>query len=231
MLIRTVCILQVSPVVEAWSPTWLHATQKLRELSQRSPRLADCVRRSSLHRFPCFFSRETRTRRPCNRITGHRYRVNKNCPGLVKPAYQSSAKSLGIDVPTIEVVLNSVNDATQIVGYAWLISSYSWDATFETAFSQLRKRAQLLHRIDTGAEAGLIARGGVHVQRALLDCLVERGHRLAVGLFGGLFVALFNGLSQAAQGSAQTGGIGAIGGRALRGLTGALKRRKMICHV
>ena len=32
---------------------------------------------------------------------------------------------------TIEVVLNSVNDATQIVGYAWLTSSYSWDATFE----------------------------------------------------------------------------------------------------
>src|ERR1700688_2248247 len=88
MLIRTVCILQVSPVVEAWSPTWLHATQKLRELSQRSPRLADYVRRSSLHRFPYFFSRETRTRRPCNRNTGHGYRLNKNCPGLVKQAYQ-----------------------------------------------------------------------------------------------------------------------------------------------
>src|ERR1700674_2583615 len=63
MLIRTVCILQVSPVVEAWSPTWLHATQKLRELSQRSPRLADYIRRSSLHQFPYFFSRKTRTRR------------------------------------------------------------------------------------------------------------------------------------------------------------------------
>jgi len=77
-----------SPVVEAWSPTWLHATQKLRELSQRLPRLADYVRRSSLRQFPYFFSRETRTRRPCNRITGHRYRLNKNCPGLVKQAYQ-----------------------------------------------------------------------------------------------------------------------------------------------
>jgi hypothetical protein len=32
---------------------------------------------------------------------------------------------------TIEVVLNNVNDATQIVGYAWLSSSYSWDAAFE----------------------------------------------------------------------------------------------------
>jgi hypothetical protein len=105
------------------------------------------------------------------------------------------------------------------------------DAVFEYGRSQLSKRAQLLHRIDTNPEAGLIARGGIHVQRALLDCLVERGHRLPVGLFGGLFVALFNGLSQAAQCGAQAGGICAISGRALRGLTGALKRRKMICHV
>jgi hypothetical protein len=100
-----------------------------------------------------------------------------------------------------------------------------------TAWSQLIKTAQLLHRIDTSAEAGLITRGGIYVQRALLDCLVECGHRLAVGLFGGLFVALFNGLSQAAQCGAQAGGIYAIGGRALRGLTCALKGRKMICHV
>jgi hypothetical protein len=98
-------------------------------------------------------------------------------------------------------------------------------------YSQLSKRAQLLHRIDTSAEAGLIARGGIHVQRALLDCLVERGDRLAIGLFGGLFVALFNGLSQAAQCGAQAGGICAVRGGTLCGLTGALKRRKMICHV
>jgi hypothetical protein len=32
---------------------------------------------------------------------------------------------------TIEVVLNNLNDATPIVGYAWLSSSYSWDAAFE----------------------------------------------------------------------------------------------------
>src|ERR1700685_2540462 len=69
--------------------------------------------------------------------------------------------------------------------------SYSWKPYSNTAWSQLSKRAQLLHRIDTNAEAGLIARGGIHVQRALLDCLVEREHRLAVGLFGGFFFGLF----------------------------------------
>jgi hypothetical protein len=90
---------------------------------------------------------------------------------------------------------------------------------------------QLLHRIDADAEAGLITRGGIAVQRTLLDCLVERGHRLAVGLLGGLLVALLDGLAQSAQRGAQAGGVGAIGGRALRGLTGAFERRKMISHV
>ena len=32
---------------------------------------------------------------------------------------------------TIELVLNSVNHAIQIVGYAWLSSSYCWDTAFE----------------------------------------------------------------------------------------------------
>ena len=147
---------------------------------------------------------------------------------IVRPDYSFGYSGGGI---TIEVVPDNINDATQIVGYAWLSSSYRWTPYSNTAGSQLSKRAQLLHRIDTNAEAGLIARGGIHVQRAFLDCLVESGYGLAVGLFGGLFVALFNGLSQATQCGAQAGGICAVRGRALRGLTGALKRRKMISHV
>src|ERR1039458_7031431 len=82
-----------------------------------------------------------------------------------------------------------------------------------------------------GAEARLVARSGVAVQRALLDCFVERGNRLAVGLFGSWLVALLDGLAQRAQRGAQAGGVGAIGGRALRGLTGAFERRKMISHI
>jgi len=89
----------------------------------------------------------------------------------------------------------------------------------------------LLHRRNALAQARLVAGGGVAVQRALLDGLVERGHRLAVGRFGGGFVAFFDGLAQGAQRGAQAGGVGAIGGRALRGLTGAFERRKVICHV
>ena len=69
------------------------------------------------------------------------------------------------------------------------------------------------------------------MQRALLDGFVELRYCRAVGCFGGLLVAFFDGLAQAAQRSAQAGGIGAIGGGALRGLTGALKRRMMISHV
>src|SRR5258706_15536854 len=69
------------------------------------------------------------------------------------------------------------------------------------------------------------------MERALLDRLVERGYRLAVGLFGGWLVALLDGLAQCAERGAQAGGVGAIGGGALCGLTGAFERRKMISHI
>ena len=96
---------------------------------------------------------------------------------------------------------------------------------------QIPKCEHLLHRIHTSAQPRFIARRGIPVQRTLLDRLVERRHRLAVGLFGRLLVSLFNGLAQGAQGCTQAGGVGAIGGSTLRGLTGALERRKMISHV
>ena len=84
------------------------------------------------------------------------------------------------------------------------------------SFKLKAESRQLLHRIDTRAQPRLVARGGIPVQRALLDRLVECGHRLAVGLLGGLLVALLNGLAQRAQRGAQAGGVGAIGGSALR---------------
>ena len=68
------------------------------------------------------------------------------------------------------------------------------------------------------------------MQNALLDGLVEGGYGLAVGLSGGGFVALFEALAQVAQGGAELRCIGPVTGGALRGLTGALERRKMICH-
>ena len=68
------------------------------------------------------------------------------------------------------------------------------------------------------------------VQDTLLDCLIEGGDCLAVDLFGGLFIALGDGLAQFPQGAAEAGGVGAVAGSAPFGLTGAFQRRKMISH-
>ncbi len=89
----------------------------------------------------------------------------------------------------------------------------------------------LLHRTNTFAQSRLVPRRSIAVQGALLNRLVERGYGLAVGFFGGLLVAFFDGLAQAAQSGTQAGRIGPVGGSALRGLTGAFERRKMISHV
>src|SRR5260370_29420697 len=89
----------------------------------------------------------------------------------------------------------------------------------------------LLHRANALAQPRLVAGSSVPMQRALLDCLVERRDSLAIGLLGSRLVAFFDGLAQSAQSRAQPGAVGAIGGGAFRGLTGALKRRKMISHV
>src|SRR5579864_9190878 len=81
------------------------------------------------------------------------------------------------------------------------------------------------------AQAGLVARRGVLMQRALLDSLVERRYSRAVNLLGGCFVALGDGLAHVAQLGTQAGSVGAIARGAAVGLAGALLRRKMICHV
>lgn len=89
---------------------------------------------------------------------------------------------------------------------------------------------RLLHRINANAQAGLIARGGVLVQRPLLNGLVERGDGLAEHLLGGRLVAFFNGLAQGAQLGAQGGSVGAVPHGAAFSLARTFQRRKMICH-
>src|ERR1700674_3592138 len=51
---------------------------------------------------------------------------------MVRPNYSFGNSGGGT---TIEVVPNNLNDATQIVGYAWLSSSYSWTPYSNTAWS------------------------------------------------------------------------------------------------
>jgi hypothetical protein len=89
----------------------------------------------------------------------------------------------------------------------------------------------LLHGADALTQAGLVARRRIGVQCALLDRFVENRHGFTVQVFSSGFVALAYGLAQVAQLRAQTGGVGAITGGSTFGLTGALQRRKMICHV
>jgi hypothetical protein len=69
------------------------------------------------------------------------------------------------------------------------------------------------------------------VQRTLLDGLVEHRDCRAIELQRGCLVAFFDAFAQVAQCGTQAGGVGAVGGGALRGLAGAFQRRKMICHV
>ena len=69
------------------------------------------------------------------------------------------------------------------------------------------------------------------MQRALLDGFVEHGDGLSVRLLGSGLIALGDALAQVAQLGTQAGGIGAVARGAAFGLTGALLRRKMICHV
>jgi hypothetical protein len=69
------------------------------------------------------------------------------------------------------------------------------------------------------------------VNGALLDGLVEGRNGLAEELLGSLFVALDETLAETAQCGAQARGIGPVAGGTLNGLTGALQRRIMICHL
>ncbi len=61
------------------------------------------------------------------------------------------------------------------------------------------KKRELLDRVDAHAQARLVARRRILVQRALLDGFVEGRNGLAVGLFGRALVALFDGHAQFAQ--------------------------------
>src|SRR5271170_5646971 len=83
-------------------------------------------------------------------------------------------------------------------------------------------------RLDPGVEAALVAGGGVVVQNALLDALVERGSGQPQLLLGGLHVALGDRLAQAAQAAADAAPVGTVYCRLLLGLTGALERRNMV---
>ena len=84
--------------------------------------------------------------------------------------------------------------------------------------------------LDAGVEAALVAAGGVLVEDALLDALVEDGDGGAVGLDEGFLVAGGEGLAHEAEGAAKLGFVGAVDGGLGDGLTGALERGNVICH-
>ena len=99
-----------------------------------------------------------------------------------------------------------------------------------TAQLNPREPRHLLQRAEAGAEAGLIAGGGIGVERALLDGLVDGRDRLPEHLLRGRLVALGERVAEMPQRGADTGSVDAIAHRALRGLPGALERGEMIRH-
>ena len=88
----------------------------------------------------------------------------------------------------------------------------------------------LADSFDAGSEAGLVARGGVFVEDALLHALVESGDGLAVAVAGLFDVSGSDGFTESAERAADAGAIGAIDERFAFGLTGALERRNVVCH-
>ncbi len=62
------------------------------------------------------------------------------------------------------------------------------------------------------------------MDNALFHGFIDHGNGAGEGLFGGLGVAAGHGLTQLAQRSAQTGGVGAVVFRAFGGLACALQR-------
>jgi hypothetical protein len=84
--------------------------------------------------------------------------------------------------------------------------------------------------LETGVQAALVTGDGVLVQDALLDALVESGDGgLELGLGCG-DITLDEGFAHEAQAAANAGTVGAVHFSLNDGLTGALKRRNMICH-
>ena len=85
--------------------------------------------------------------------------------------------------------------------------------------------------LEARVEAALVTRNGVLVQDALLDALVESGDGgLELGL-GGWYIAVDESFAHQAQAAANAGTVGAIDFRLDDGLTCALERRNMICHL
>src|SRR5207253_574847 len=88
----------------------------------------------------------------------------------------------------------------------------------------------LFQRIQPRAQTRLISSGGILVQYAFLNCLVERGNGFAEDLLRGRFVALGESLAQITKGGAQARSVAAVSCSAGFSLTRALQRRKMVCH-
>ena len=103
----------------------------------------------------------------------------------------------------------------------------------EIAAADGRLEAQslvLLQRIQARAQAGLVASGGVFVENAFLNGLVEGGNCLAKNLLRGRLIASGQCFAQAPEFGAQTRAVAAVLHSAGFSLTGALQRRKMVCH-
>src|SRR5579872_1263314 len=85
--------------------------------------------------------------------------------------------------------------------------------------------------VQTDIQAGLVPRGRIGVQHALLNRFIERRNGLPERRFGCLFVAFGKRFAQIAENGAQAGRVGAIANGSLFSLTGAFQCRKMVCHV
>ena len=89
----------------------------------------------------------------------------------------------------------------------------------------------LLQRIKACIQPRFVPGRGVFVQNTFLNCLVQRRSGLAEGLSGGRLVAFGERFTHVAERGAQAGGVAAVTGGASFSLTGAFKRRKMVCHL
>jgi len=92
------------------------------------------------------------------------------------------------------------------------------------------KAARLLQRLHPGADPGLVTGSGIFVKNALLDGFIEGRDRSRENLLGGSFVVSGESLAHFAKSRPQPRGIAAIPLGTSFGFTGALQRRKMICH-
>src|SRR5579862_8268063 len=88
----------------------------------------------------------------------------------------------------------------------------------------------LLYSVQAHNQARLLSPRGIGVNHALLHGLIESGNRLAENLVGARFVAFRQRLAELPQCGAKAGSVGPVAGGSFLSLSGALQRRKMICH-